>query len=77
MPSPIDLRPTLVQVLARGGRLYAVCKQCHRRSALDLHPLIESFGALTALREVEPKLRCTQCGARRADLFWSTSPDDA
>lgn len=72
MASPIDRDPLLTHVRGRGGRLYASCKRCRKAVDLDLAQLIAELGALTRLKDLEKRLRCSACRNRSARVFWTT-----
>jgi hypothetical protein len=72
MASPIDRDPLLTHVRGRGGRLYASCKSCRKKTDLDMPALIAALGALTRLADLEKRLRCSACRSRCARVFWTT-----
>jgi transcription elongation factor Elf1 len=46
----------------------ATCEACGYRTAMNLGKLLNNFGHRTLLSDLEKKLRCTRCRARRARL---------
>ena len=54
--------------LARSFRLYAVCIPCGRMELLAIEHLIRQLGGAATVSDVRARLRCRECGERRADV---------
>ncbi len=54
--------------LARNFRLYAVCIPCGRMELLAIENLISRLGGTSTVSDVRARLRCRECGERRADV---------
>jgi hypothetical protein len=67
MPRPLTLTDTLADhhVLSRVG---AVCDACGHAAPVDTWSLGVRLGWETPLKDVEAKLRCTRCSAKRCRL---------
>lgn len=49
-----------------GLALMVVCHDCQHRAELGLQYIRRRFGLQTTVGQLRPRLRCKQCGARRA-----------
>ena len=54
--------------LARSFRIYAVCIPCGRMESLAIENLISQLGGASTVSDVRARLRCRECGERRADV---------
>lgn len=54
--------------LARSFRIYAVCIPCGRMELLAIEALISQLGGASTVSDVRARLRCRECGERRADV---------
>ncbi len=54
--------------LAESFRIYAVCIPCGRMELLAIENLISRLGETSTVSDVRARLRCRECGERRADV---------
>lgn len=54
--------------------LFAQCRMCNHRQRLDIETLSAIVGWDTPLEEIQPRLRCTNCG-RSGDCSFGDGHD--
>jgi DNA-directed RNA polymerase subunit RPC12/RpoP len=62
---------TLGDLVAHGYGMNALCEHCRHRVDLDMQMLIRRFGAdfVYVGKTLDPRLRCTRCGAKGAEAI--------
>lgn len=74
---PADQKKTIQNVVDAGEAIRAHCHnwECRHSAELDMLALREKFGgqAYFMASDVEPWLRCTKCGGRRAGIICTPS----
>lgn len=53
-----------------GLKLMVYCLGCKRSSEIEPRLLIEKFGQSYPIQRVQRHLKCTECGSRKATVYW-------
>lgn len=54
--------------------LHVTCTRCHRTVFLDMTDARKRFSPTISMRAVARALKCTACGARRAEVMLAANP---
>jgi hypothetical protein len=70
MAGPIRRNDAMVlgDAVAHGVLLWATCRACGHRAAVDPVEIAQRCGYDVPVRDVMPRLKCSRCGGREADL---------
>jgi hypothetical protein len=60
--------PTLADLIADPGELWAWCLDCHHNVTMPVAALLSRYAAETLFPEVWGGFRCSACGSRRVDV---------
>ena len=63
---------TLAHVAQDGRAVSVTCRRCHHSDTLYTATLIDRLGSAFLVKDLEPRLRCTECRALGMATVWES-----